>query len=483
MVVIPDDEATLLGGNWPLLSNRTAEDNPHLRNELGQTAHDFSQEPGTSLHPGGGQAVAFWEDSLAQIGDPAAWSQLEQLAAEEATPGAGNSVTNTAWIANLRGSAPPVAHTADLVVQKTALPSVPMPLTHTAVLTYHLTIGNAGTITATAVRLTDTLPAGLTYLADSSGQTPTSGGANELVWHWTAIPTDTSHSFVLSVTIPPSWTETAVNTVVAATAVTETNLSNNQATAVTQFINPYQPQILIDAVLPDGWANGDGDEAVALRNVGRVPADLSGWVLRNGTGRLDFVLPDGVLLPVGQVMWVTNDAVAFAAQFGHVPDVALTASDPAVLLGTGKWLNLSNSGGSVTLYDGDNTAVDTLLYGTTSETPLGWQGTAVEPFKVGNVGLEGQILYRQRDQRTNQPFADTDTAADWAQSMADVVNGRKIRYPGWQLEEFFFTRKVTNTAVITLGVAPDNAFELLQTELNNARQSIQIETHTFESIA
>lgn len=57
-----------------------------------------------------------------------------------------------------------------------------------------------------------------------------------------------------------------------------------------------------------------------------------------------------------------------------------------------------------------------------------------------------------------------------------------MRYPGWQLDQFFFTRRVTNTAVITLAIAPDNAFETLVHTLHQAQESIQIQVHTFENI-
>ena len=486
IVVVPHNHPDgLFTGSWPLLSNSNPEDNPHLRNDAAQTVHDFSQEPGSdsSIRPGATQGTAFQQDTVSLVGEVAAWLKIDAL---ETTPGAGNSVTNTAWIESLRGAPPPpAAQLADLLVEKTAPATLPMPLT-TAVLTYHITLANQGNLTATAVRLTDTLPLSLTYLSDSSGQTPQISGTNQLVWTWTSIPTATSHSFVLSVSVPASWTTPLTNHIYATTAVTESNLNNNQATAVTTFYSPFQPQILLDAVLTDGWANSDADEAIALRNVGQHPADLSGWEIRNGTNRVRLTLPEGIMLAPGEVLWTTKQAAAFRTQFGHWPDVAfiVTGSDPeSVAVGTGSWQNLSNAGGSVTLYNEDGLAVDSMLYGTTTETPLGWTGTAVTPFKVGNAGLEGQILYRQRDQHSNQPFPDTNTATDWAQSPNDLIHGRKIRYPGWHLEEFFFTRRVTNTAVITLAVAPDNAFETLVSTLNQAQESIQIEMHTFENIA
>jgi cardiolipin synthase len=479
IIIVPDDESTLLNGNWPALSNSNDQDNPHLRNELGQTVHNFSQEPGVTLHPGAQQAVAFTADSLSVIGDEESWLII---AATESTPGMGNSVSNTAWIDSLRGSLPPTPDTADVFVQKTAPATIPFTVT-TAVLTYQLTIGNLGQTTATAVMVTDTLPTGLTYLADSSGQTPQIIENDQLVWQWATVAPSVTHAFVLTTTVAPSWTASLNNLIVASTTMTDTNLTNNEATAVTRIVDPRQPPILIEAMLADGWANGDKDEAIALWNMGQTPVDIGGWQLRNGTNRVRITLPSGLMLAPATPLWVAKEDLAFRTQFGHWPDVAFIASEATVLTGEGSWQNLSNSGGSVTLYDDENRAIDTLLYGTTSETPLGWTGTAVLPFKVGNVGLAGQLLYRQRDQHTGWPVPDSDTALDWAQSLDDVVNGRKIRYPGWRLDEYFFTHRVTNTAVVTLGIAPDNAFELLLTEISQAQESLQIETHTFENLA
>ncbi|MCB9446588.1 MAG: lamin tail domain-containing protein, partial [Ardenticatenaceae bacterium] len=96
---------------------------------------------------------------------------------------------------------------------------------------------------------------------------------------------------------------------------------------------------------------------------------------------------------------------------------------------------------------------------------------------------EGQILYRRRSQFTGLPVPDTNTAADWAQGTDDVINGRKTMYPGWNLDEFFMTAQVTETAVLTVAIAPDNAYQAIVNEINRAQISLDIETHTFENLA
>lgn len=78
---------------------------------------------------------------------------------------------------------------------------------------------------------------------------------------------------------------------------------------------------------------------------------------------------------------------------------------------------------------------------------------------------------------------DTDTAADWAQMRDDVINGRKVRYPGWDLDPFFFTARITQTANLTVAIAPDNAYQAVVNQINSAQDSLLIETLTFENAA
>jgi phosphatidylserine/phosphatidylglycerophosphate/cardiolipin synthase-like enzyme len=57
-----------------------------------------------------------------------------------------------------------------------------------------------------------------------------------------------------------------------------------------------------------------------------------------------------------------------------------------------------------------------------------------------------------------------------------------VRYAGWDLDQFFFTARITETARITVAVAPDNALEALLDLIASARESILIETLTFENL-
>lgn len=240
--------------------------------------------------------------------------------------------------------------------------------------------------------------------------------------------------------------------------------------------------ILIDAVYYDGFENNDADEAVRLINVSGTAVDISNWQLTDNTSTA--TLPGSITLAAGATIWLADEATSFARQFGYLPDYELTDTDATVPQLSGSWPGFSNTGDEVVLLDNFSSVVDVLVYegGNTSQT--GWSGTAVQPYTVASVfGQEGQILYRRRDQTSGLPVPDTDTAADWAQSTGDVINGRKVLYPGWDLDTYFQTAKFTQSGTLTVAVAPDNAYETLKLHLDAAQTSIAIESLTFENVA
>ncbi len=240
--------------------------------------------------------------------------------------------------------------------------------------------------------------------------------------------------------------------------------------------------ILIDAVLYDGFENSDADEAVRLINVSGTAVDISNWQLNDGESSF-VTLPNTIAIAPNQTLWFAKNASSFKRQFGFWPDYAINVDNSSVTPLSGSWPSLSNSGDQLVLLDNNSNIIDCLAYEDNTNADCGshWSGTAVEPYP--GFGAEGQILYRMRDQLSGMPVPDTDTAADWAQSLGDVVNGRKILYPGWDLDTYFQTAKFTQSGTLTVAVAPDNAYETLKLHLDAAQTSIAIETHTFENIA
>ncbi len=232
--------------------------------------------------------------------------------------------------------------------------------------------------------------------------------------------------------------------------------------------------ILIDAILYDGYELFDADEAVRLRNVGDETVDLNGWQLSDG-GTTTAVILTNLPLDPNQAVWLTNDNTAFARQFGFAAALQLDT-----------WPGFANAGDEVILLNPAGEVADVVVYESGDTTIIGWTGAAVQPYKVSNVfGEEGQILYRRRSPQTGLPVPDSNQAVDWAQTGSDMVDGRKVLYPGWDAtaaDDYFFTHRITTTAAITLAIAPDNAYETLVAHIHQAQTSIQLASLTFEHL-
>ncbi|MCD6291420.1 MAG: lamin tail domain-containing protein, partial [Anaerolineae bacterium] len=236
--------------------------------------------------------------------------------------------------------------------------------------------------------------------------------------------------------------------------------------------------VRISAVYYDAYGSGEKDEAIQLWNVGRTPVPLAGWQLRDGLRA--GTMPTLTLLP-GQFLWCTREATAFTTEFGFFPNCEWGAdTDPNVPDARGDVLRLSNSGTRVTLHSPDGHLVDAIAYEDAPSGP-GWHGDPVEPYTAGGFGAEGQILYRKLDGR-GQPVQDTDTASDWATDPTDCLTGRRVRYPGWDLEAFWPAYVITETAHLTVTIAPDNIFETVIAHIRAARKSIAFEGYVLESV-
>jgi hypothetical protein len=248
--------------------------------------------------------------------------------------------------------------------------------------------------------------------------------------------------------------------------------------AVGRSFSMGSPQVHISAVYYDTYASGEADEAVQLWNAGQQTLSLTGWQL--GDGSRAAVLP-AISLPPGRFLWCAREAVAFAFAFGHPPDCEWGAdTDPSVPNTQGAILRLPNQGARITLHSPDGYLRDVVAYENASAGP-GWEGEPVEPYTASGFGAEGQILYRKLDSQ-GQPLPDTDRAADWATDPADRLSGQRVRYPGWDLETFWPAYVVTETAHLTVAIAPDNLFETVLSHVQAVQESIAFEGYVLESV-
>jgi hypothetical protein len=271
------------------------------------------------------------------------------------------------------------------------------------------------------------------------------------------------------------------NAITVTSATSDRLFSNNHDLLVTMVTSqPVTTGILIDSVYADTY-DGLYDEAFRLVNVSGIQVDLSEWRVTDGEGTVTF--PTGAYLAPGQRLWCSRDAAAFADSFGFLPDYEWAGDheDVADLEYAGSlWLH--DDGDDVALLGAGGEPVDVLVYGIGTAPAAGWTGPPVQPYNPSTTfPVKGQILYRKLEQATGLPVPDTDGSADWAQDPGDPIDGRRVQYPGWDLDPFFFTQRVTESATLTVAVGPDNLYETLAPLLAGAAESIQIESYTFRS--
>ena len=344
-------------------------------------------------------------------------------------------------------------------------------------ISYNLTLTNNGNQTANTVLLTDSLPAGFSYVADNSSFPHTQPTPGTIVWQVGDLANNSSLSFVLTAYVPANSSGIVTNTVIGNAG----NASPTIAHATTNITIQGNSSVLVNAVFYDGFLTNDLDEAVQLINLGTDPADISNWRLWDGVQ--DTNLPASLILPAGQTIWFANSATAFSQSFGFLPDYETAGTNPTVPDLPDSWLGLANSGDELILQDNAGTIVDVLVYKNGNTGQNGWQGNAVSPYNPTSISSRAeQIIYRKRDQTTGLPVPDSNRAEDWAQEPTDPINGRKILYPGWDLDPFFFPLHITQTAYLTVAIAPDNGYETLVAQLDTAQSSLQMTFHTFENI-
>lgn len=403
--------------------------------------------------------------------NPAGWVHHNQLLGSgrdaagdllNGTPGS----PNASWI--------PLA---DLAISGEA----PLFATSGEFLMLELTVINQGLLTGTGVVLSSSLPSGVMYVTHSSG-VPVTQLEDSLQWELGELPPQGGVGMVVTTAVVADFSGSLTFDLLLSTTALEGETDNNTLQLITQASPDGQAVIQLDAVHFSGQALNQADEAVRLSNSATQPFDLSGWQLSDGSSTL--ILPEGVVVPAGGFIWLAKEGDGFAAQFGFAPAWATAPGESGARLLPGGWPGYADGGDEVILRDAQLRIVDVLVYGSGDTSQPGWEGDALQPYRLNSsTPLRGQILYRKRQQVSGRPLSDTDTRFDWAQEPADVINGRKILYPGWELMRFFTPAHITNTATLTIAIAPDNAFETLVAHLNQAQTSIEIETHTFENLA
>ena len=300
--------------------------------------------------------------------------------------------------------------------------------------------------------------------------------------------------------------------------------------------------MVISAVFYDGYAKNDADEAVQIWNTGPDPIDLAGWTLNDSNGRAAFV-GRAVLAP-RHWWWLAREGPAFTRSFGSVPDwvwggsVAGLTSAKMATVGGGP--ALANDGDALALRSPDGSLVDGIVFGRNGDrgrvpADWDWSGPPAVPYHGGVLGSTHQVLYRKLDPSTGLPTSaglaistalPTTTGlsisagppistglslsiglptgldssgprfhpaipphsiADWSSDPEDARLGRRVRYPGWDLEGALVPTLVDGGApggrasFLEVAVAPDALYAFLSRYLGAARSSIDLLVYTFEN--
>jgi uncharacterized repeat protein (TIGR01451 family) len=375
---------------------------------------------------------------------------------------------------------PPAAPAADLSVAKHAASSVRPGDS----ITYRIVLSNTGAATASETVLTDTLPTDATFLTQTSPFVFSVSGRH-LVWQLGDVPTGTTCLITATAQASHVASGLLTNRVTATTSARETAMADNVAVCTTSvepgekiylplLLRGYSPPpygVVIEALLYDGLQNDERDEAVLLINGGYQEVDLTGWELCK-RGAQDWECADLPSVEIGpqERLWLARSEAYFSRSFGFAPPHELTG-----------FPRFANPGDAVALRDADGVLRDVLVYKGGLTDVDGWEGLALQPYKGPGFAEEGQILYRRLDEGTGLPASDTDTAADWAQHAGDPWYGRRVRYPGWDLERFF-QPAVAATGTITAAIAPDSACRLVVDTIRSAEASIELEAYTLEHV-
>lgn len=210
-------------------------------------------------------AIASLESGISQtftvvVTAPTSPGSFTNIAAATSTTADENTSNNrVAVVTNV--DAP---NTADISVTKRTL----LTARAHASLTYQLTVANAGPAAAANVVLTDTLPAGATFVSATGGGTLAGN-----VVTWPAIPSLESGqnvSYALVIT-PPSVAGAIVNIAAVTTTTTDPNLANNRATFTTDV--DVSANLVVTKTGPPSAVVGDTvSYAITVRNAGPSPA-------------------------------------------------------------------------------------------------------------------------------------------------------------------------------------------------------------------
>ncbi len=249
----------------------------------------------------------------------------------------------------------------------------------------------------------------------------------------------------------------------------ENNILSGTVNVTPTSTNFSESQILITEVYYDTHIPYEPNEFVKIYNPTAHEVDISRWYIADNiyTDPWESIaFPAGSILKPNSGIYITNDADKFYQQTGLRPEFACVNAagfNPNLrqLLNPEDWPGFANEGDEVLLRDENRHIVDVVAYGDSEYYGVGWFSNPAPD------APEGKVLVRTYDAQA-QHYLDTNTSDDWLGPFYPGVGQSNF---GFQTFEF--------TGTIIPFVSPENTFEVISNELNNAKQSIWINVYQF----
>jgi uncharacterized repeat protein (TIGR01451 family) len=140
------------------------------------------------------------------------------------------------------------------------------------IVSYTLSVRNAGGRAAHTTYLTVTLPALLTFVTQESPH-PYTLSNGHVIWFVGDLAPDDAEQIILSTSLSPSASAAFTTTLEASSGVADFDPCDNVMawTTLPATATTGTPQVVIADLLYDGYQYGDADEAIRLANIGTAP--------------------------------------------------------------------------------------------------------------------------------------------------------------------------------------------------------------------
>ena len=211
---------------------------------------------------------------------------------------------------------------ADLSLAKVASPD---PVLTGGTLTYTLTVSNAGPVAAGPTTVTDTLPAGVSFVS-ATGTGWTCVQSTGVVECDTAVmPVGTAADITVTVTVTAT-SGTLTNTAEVSSFLTDPNLANNSATTVTTVTPLADLAVTMTANPAATGPGGTFTHSASVTNLGPSAATAVSLVLALPAGTVAGTITPGACLAAGSTVTCTVGPLAMGGTFAASVELSAATS-------------------------------------------------------------------------------------------------------------------------------------------------------------